>query len=198
VLTLPFLLAAALGAPGTSRAEALTLHLRRAPLVHGTFRQTRHLAVLSRPLVATGDLVVDRDRGVLWQVKKPLVRTFVLGPGGLREADAAGKAIRQPSQEAPVMAQMARIVGSLLKGQWSTLDDFFTVHPQGDPSRWEIVLEPRPSTAPFLKRVRVSGAAFLERIQVEEPGGDTMDVTFQNPRADLPLTGEEARLFALP
>lgn len=179
------------------QAEALTAHLRQTALVHGTFTQTRHLAALSRPLTSSGTLVVDRDKGVLWQVRKPLALTFVLGPQGIFEVDASGKRKGQSSREAPMVAQMGRIVQSLLKGQWRGVEDYFTVRGQGTPQRWEITLDPKPATAAFIKQVKVSGGAFLERIRVEEPGGDRSELAFKDLRTDLPLAEAEGRLLNL-
>jgi hypothetical protein len=45
--------------------------------------------------------------------------------------------------------------------------------------------------------VRVSGGAYLERIQVEEASKDRMELVFDHPREDLPLTEAEARLLSL-
>lgn len=187
----------ALSAQDLRQAEALTAHLHQTARLHGTFTQTRHLAALSRPLISTGTLVVDRDRGVLWQVKKPLTLTFVLGPAGIFEVDGAGKRKGQASREAPMVAQMGRIVQSLLKGQWRGVEEHFTVRGTGTPQRWEITLDPRPATAPFIRQVKVQGGAFLEKIRVEEPAGDRMELAFRELRTDLPLAETEARLLAL-
>jgi hypothetical protein len=184
-----------LAAQGAAPAEALTAHLRATALVHGSFTQTRTLAALSRPLVSRGDLVVDQARGVLWMVHKPLTLTFVMGPAGIREVSSTGQGKAPASEEAPMVAQMGRIVKSLLKGRWDAVEDYFTVKGQGTPAKWEVLLDPRPVAAGYIKRVKVQGGAFLERIQVEEPSGDRMELTFQNLRTDLPLSAAEARLF---
>lgn len=193
--TLPLLLLGLLAAEGTRQAEALTAHLRQTALVHGTFTQTRHLAALRRPLSSNGSLVVDRERGVIWQVKKPIAMTFVMGPAGIAEFDANGQRKRTASKDTPMVSQMGRIVKSLLKGEWNAVEEYFTIRSAGSPERWDIILDPKPTTAAYLRQVRVQGAAFLERIQVVEAGGDRMELVFQDLRTDLPLSDAEARLY---
>jgi hypothetical protein len=198
VRALPVLLLLAAGsAPGAPPLpEALTAHLARTPLLHAGFTQTRTLAALSRPLRSSGTLVVSREHGVLWQVVRPLVLTVVVTPAGLTEVDAAGARTVRSARDQPMVAHMARIMKSLLEGRWEALDDLFTVRAGGGgPDRWTVTLVPRPRTAAFLRGVTVSGARFLERIQVEEANGDRMELVFDHPRADLPLSRAEARLF---
>ena len=89
----------------------------------------------------------------------------------------------------------ADAVQALLQGQWSALDDYFTVSAEGKADRWKIVLVPRPQTAAFIKGVQVTGARFIERIHVEEASGDAMNLVFERPNVDEPLSETELRLF---
>jgi hypothetical protein len=90
---------------------------------------------------------------------------------------------------------MGRIFQALLQGQWSALNDYFTVRAEGKAERWKIILVPRPQTAGLLKGVQVSGALFIERILVEETSSDGMELVFERPNMDEPLSEAELRLF---
>lgn len=175
--------------------EALTAHLKNTPLLHVNFIQTRTLAALSRPLKITGNLVLSRAEGVIWQVRTPINLTYVMSPKGMLEVGPDGKAKRKASKDVPMVAQMGRILQALLQGQWSALDDYFTVSAEGKADRWKIVLVPRPLTAAFIKGVQVTGARFIERIHVEEASGDAMNLVFERPNVDEPLSETELRLF---
>jgi len=181
--------------PNSVLPETLTAHLKNTPLLHVDFTQTRILAALSRPLKTTGRLVLSKDQGVIWQVRKPLNLTYVIGPKGTQEVGPDGKAKRKAAKDVPMVAQMGRILQALLQGQWSALDDYFTVRAEGKAERWKISLVPLPQTAGFLKGVQVSGARFIERIHVEETSGDRMDLVFEHPNMDAPLSEAELRLF---
>jgi hypothetical protein len=175
--------------------EALTAHLKNTPMLHVEFTQTRTLAALSRPLKTTGRLVLAKDQGVIWQVRKPLNLTYVVGPKGMLEVGPDGKAKLKSAKDVPMVAQMGRILRALLQGQWSALEDYFTIRGEGKAERWKILLVPKQQTATFLKGVQVTGGRFIERIHVDEVSGDGMDLVFDHPRTDEPLSDEELRLF---
>jgi hypothetical protein len=176
-------------------AEQLTAHLKNTPLLHVDFTQTRTLAALSRPLKTTGAMALSREHGVIWKVQKPLNLTYVVSPKGMLEIGSDGKAKQRTAKDVPMVAQMGRIIQSLLQGRWSALDDYFTLKGEGTPDRWKIILSPKPQTAAFLKGVQVSGGRFIERIHVDEAKGDAMDLVFERPRTDQPLSEAELRLF---
>jgi len=188
---------ALLAAPGQALPEALTAQLKATPFLRVDFQQTRTLAALSRPLKSSGSLVVSREQGVIWAMAKPMALTVVVSPKGVLEVDAEGRKKLQTSKDTPMVAQMARIMKSLLEGQWSALDDLFSVtgatRPEG---KWTILLAPKPRTAAFLKAVRIQGGRFIETIHVTEASGDATDLVFVNPRVDVPLTPAELRLFS--
>ncbi|MBK8793656.1 MAG: outer membrane lipoprotein carrier protein LolA [Holophaga sp.] len=178
-----------------SLPEVLTAHLKNTPRLHVAFTQTRTLAALSRPLKTSGRLVLAREYGVIWQVQKPLNLTYVVGPKGMLEVGPDGKAKLKNAKDVPMVAQMGRILQALLQGRWSALEDFFTLRGEGTSEHWKIFLVPKPQTAAFLKGVQVNGGKFIDRIHVDEPSGDAMDLVFERPRPDEPLSDEEQRLF---
>jgi len=189
------LLSAGLLRAQASLPEVLTAHLKNTPMLHVEFTQTRTLAALSRPLKTTGRMVLDRDHGVIWQVRKPLNLTYVVGPKGMLEVGPDGKAKQRTAKDVPMVAQMGRIIQALLQGRWSALDDYFTMKGEGTAERWKILLTPKPQTAAFLKGVQVSGGRFIDRIHVDEASGDGMELLFERPKTDEPLSDAELRLF---
>jgi len=174
---------------------SLTAHLKEAAVIHLDFTQTRTLAALSRPLKASGSLVLTRDKGVIWALKRPVALTYVMGPKGLMVVEGEVRE-RKSAREAPMVAQMGQIFQALAQGDWQALGSFFTVTGTGGPGHWEVNLLPRPQAAAFVKRVRLEGGRFIDRIRVEEAGGDRMELLFQHQTMDAPLTGAEAALLA--
>jgi hypothetical protein len=175
---------------------ALTAHLKDAAVVHVDFTQTRTLAALSRPLKASGSLVLARDQGVIWELRRPAALTYVMGPKGLTVVTADGHKDRKSAREAPVVAQMGRVFQSLIQGDLTGLEAYFTVTGKGTPDHWDVTLLPKPQTAAFLKRVQLTGGRVIERIRIEEAAGDRMDLAFEHARLDAPLTEAEQRLLA--
>jgi hypothetical protein len=120
--------------------------------------------------------------------------TYVMGPAGLLMVDAEGRRERRSARDLPVVGQMGRIFQSMVQGDWQALEATFAVRGSGTPSRWEVVLEPR--TPGFVKRIQLAGGRCVERILVEGPSGDRMEIAFQRQRTDAPVTPAEDRLLA--
>jgi len=196
--SLSFLLLAglALGAREAPSAGSLTAHLKEAAVVHADFSQVRTLAALSRPVKASGSLVLARDLGVIWELRRPVALTYVMGPRGLLVVTPEGRRDRRSAREAPMVAQLGQVFQSLVQGDLKGLEAWFTVTGRGTPQHWEVTLLPRPQAAAFLKRVELSGGLAIQRIRLEEAGGDLMDLTFERTRLDAPLTEAETRLLA--
>ena len=171
-------------------------HLTDAAVVHADFEQVRTLAALSRPLKAGGSLVLARDKGVIWHLARPVSMTYVMGPKGLLTVDGEGRRERRTARDLPVVGQMGRLFQALVQGDWKALEGTFAMTGSGTPAHWEVALVPTARAAGFPKRLRLTGGRFVERIQIEEAGGDRMEITFSHQRTDAPVTEAEALLLA--
>ena len=119
------LLLPAIALQGQALPGNLTAHLKEAACIHLDFVQTRTLAALSRPLKASGSMVLAREKGVIWALKRPVALTYVMGPKGLMVVNGDGGKERKGAGEAPMVAQMGRIFQALAQGDWHVLDSFF-------------------------------------------------------------------------
>ena len=194
LLLLPVLAAPAPAAlPGN-----LTAHLKEVACMHLDFVQTRTLAALSRPLKASGSLVLVRDQGLIWALKRPLAITYVMGPKGLLVVDGEGRKERRSAREAPMVAQMGKVFQALAQGDLTLLEGLFAARGSGTPDHWQVELTPLAGSgaAAFVKRIRLDGGRCIDRVRVEEPAGDRMELVFQNQRLDLPPSPAEAALLA--
>ena len=119
--------------------------------MHLDFVQTRVLAALSRPLKASGSMVLARGQGGdLGPAAGPLAITYAMGPGGLLVVDADGHRERKSARDAPLVAQVGRVFQALAQGDWTALDSLFTVTGGGTPQRWQMELLPRPQAQSFV------------------------------------------------
>jgi hypothetical protein len=193
LLVLALAVPAAAALPGT-----LTAHLKDAARVHLDFAQTRTLAALSRPLRSSGSMVLARDQGVIWAVRRPLAITYVIGPKGLLVVDGDGRKERRSAREAPMVAQLGKVFQALAQGDLGILDGLFTASGSGTPERWQVELLPRAGSgaASFVQRIRLDGGRFIDRVRLEEVAGDRMELVFSNQKVDAPLTPAEAALLA--
>jgi len=194
LLTCLFLPALALPAQSVLPGS-LTAHLKEAACIHVDFVQTRTLAALSRPLKASGSMVLARDKGLIWALRRPVALTYVMGPKGLTVVNPDGSRDRKTAREAPMVAQMSQVFQSVAQGDWRALEQFFTVSAEGRAERWEVSLLPKPQTAAFVKRIRLDGGRFIDRIRMEEAAGDSTELVFQHQSMTAPLTAAESALL---
>lgn len=173
--------------------HALTLseieqQLDPAPVLKADFRQQQHLAMLSRPLVSTGSLLLIKGHGLQWQMKTPFTSDLKLIDGTLY---SNGQADNLPGGEA-----FSRRLMMVLSGDFSALQKVFEIEVSGEPERWTLTLEPRNATLKkVLHGLSVSGGRSPEQFRLDYPNGDYSVTTLSNIQlTDTPTAGEEQRL----
>lgn len=141
------------------------------------FEETRHLALLTTPIVRRGTLHYVRPDRLEMRVVAPIQETTeivgnrvrVESPDGTREWDLT----RQPV----ALAWIAGIRASLA-GDTVTLTRQFRVALTGSPAGWELHLEPSAaSVAAALSRIDVRGReAQLISIEILDAQGDRINI----------------------
>lgn len=178
-----------------SLPQGVGAHLREAAVIRADYVQVRTLAALSRPLKSSGTVLVARDRGVVWTVARPFAATYVVGPAGLTTVDAEGRVQRRTARELPILGDLGRMFPALVSGDWKALEAWFQVAGSGDASRWSVDLRPKAASAGFPRRIRIQGGRYVEKVLLEEAGGDTMEIAFSRSR-EGDLGPAETRLLA--
>jgi hypothetical protein len=190
-----------------ARAELLDELAAQAaayPLVRAEFVQTKRMAAMKRPLLTRGRLTFLRGRGVLWQIEQPYRVTYVLGESRIVEIGEDGARRAREARDMPGLAQVGRIFQAMLGANTEALREHFELAARGeekregekDARRWTLELKPRQAPlAQFLDGLRLSGARFVEEIQIDEAGGDSTQILLRDSQGAETPTGDEARLF---
>lgn len=179
---------------GAAPAHALDLdqlaaQLASTPVVHGTFVQEKHLRGLPKPLVSEGRFVLERARGLLWLMDTPVKQDYRIVPAGIEQRTPEGwKPIRQQAG----LAQQSRLFSAVLQGDRTALDRDFTLT-LGTPDKgWQLDLVPK---SPLLKQIftdiRITGAQYVERIEMNETQGDRTVVRMLGSSASQPISSQE-------
>lgn len=163
--------------------------------VRAQFRQTQTLAALSAPLVSTGTLVFERNRGVIWRTETPHRVTYVISDAGVATIDANGT---RSTHNAPRggIAQVSRMMRAMLGGDLSALYSQFDVAAEGTPARWRMLLTPnQPQLAQAVKSLAMEGGAFLTTLVITAANGDATRIDFSANERIETLTPAERALF---
>jgi hypothetical protein len=180
---------------------AAQVQARLAPVtvLRGRFEQDKHVAGFRNALHSSGDFLVARDRGVVWNTRAPFASTLVLTPAqmsvrqpdGTRQSLAGGQGSRAASMINGLML-------ALVTGDVATLGRHFRLEPalRGD-GGWTLGLVPRDGALKkAFARIELEGARHVDAVHLVEAGGDRTDLRFLDLRdAPAALTPAEAKQF---
>lgn len=173
--------------------------LKPGEAIHGRFVQERHLAGLSSPLRSEGSFVLAAGRGLIWRGEKPFNTVVVITPAGILQTVNGAEVQRLAASRLPFLARFYDMLSGALSGDWSTLTHEFTVTRSGEGDNWKMMLTPARADDPAaaqLKLITVTGAKFVDAVEIRRVNGDWEHLTFlQQVLSAAPLAGDDARLF---
>ena len=198
-LLLPLgLLLIASTARATPLVEGVKARLSEAPLLRGTFEQQKSVKGFKRPLESSGVFLMVKDRGVLWDTRKPFASTLTITPRSLRAEQGPGGASYQlETSREPALAAMNALLLSLVSGDVAALSKSFRI--EGtliDDKAWALTLTPlEPGLSRLFRTVRLEGDRHVRLVRLEEVSGDASVIRFSDLAASpAPGSAEAARL----
>jgi hypothetical protein len=189
VFAVPAACSAAQVRPENARASAdgasaafvslIASRLAHANDVRAEFTQTQTLSAMARPLISTGTLVFDRQRGMIWRVETPFKATYVIGDAIASEMDTSGGRSVRRAQGGRGVAQVATMMRAMLSGDLSALYSQFNVDAQGTASQWRLDLTPnQPQLAQSIQALQISGGEFVQTVRIVHTSGDLTQIEF--------------------
>lgn len=190
-ITLPVL-----AAPADDIAAKLSARLEQASVLRAEFVQTKELAAFKKPVVTKGHFVFARRDGVLWQIEQPLKLTYVIQENRIGEIGDDGVMQMRSTQDVPALAQIGRILRSLLGAQLAPLREWFDASAEGDDKRWTMVLTPKSAqVGQVIRRITITGSQYVEGLTIDEASGDNTRIRFRNTIEGKAISAEERSLF---
>ncbi|HEU4780703.1 MAG TPA: outer membrane lipoprotein carrier protein LolA [Steroidobacteraceae bacterium] len=175
--------------------------LRKAQVLEGQFRHSRHLREIPKPLVALGEFTFVRDLGVYWHTRQPFDSVVVLTGAGLAQSDDGGPVQRISADEQPAVRLITNIFMALFTLDTQSLSrDFDLFGGVVEGNRWIIGLKPRAKAiAGVFSQATVAGAGEVEQVVLTDAQGDRTLIDLTGIRYSSDLPGADVRaLFALP
>jgi len=186
----------------SAASDLLTLivaKLSEPAVVRGDFVQEKQIAVLSRPIVSRGRVIVSRHDGLIWQIESPLRMSIAFSDSRIIETDAAGNRRVHGDSENRIQAEVGRVFHGLLAADLGILDRYFNLQASGDVQHWRIDLTPRSvELGKFIKTLQLTGGRNIDTIRVEEPNSDTTLIRLLNVATADSLSADEQALISAP
>lgn len=189
--------AAALSASRAAfRLDSLLAHLARPAPSSTPFVEARFSALLTRPLVVSGELEYLGPDDLARTVEKPYHEKAAIH-GDTVILERAGETPQRFSLDrAPAMRSLLASFTALLSGDTAALERQFTLDLHGDAREWTIGLTPRdPAVHGRIRAITVSGSGSDLRCLTTFEANDDVTVTLLSSAARTPVPAMPSRAW---
>jgi len=158
--------------------KALMQGMAEVPASRARFVETRHLALLTRPLELKGSLSYERPNRLSKHVQSPFDELLTVDGDTLTLASAK-KVTTFSLSEQPAAGALVESVRATLAGDLAQLERHYRVQFSGHRAAWRLRLVPRDAQVKgAVDSIVLAGAeARLKRIEIAETGGDRSVMT---------------------
>ncbi|MDC0729013.1 outer membrane lipoprotein carrier protein LolA [Phytobacter diazotrophicus] len=169
------------------------------PVIRAHFAQTRVIKDLPQPLRSQGEMLIARDKGLLWDQKAPFPMMLMLDDSRMVQVVNNQPAQVITAENNPQMFQFNHLLRALFQADRHVLEQNFRIefHDKGE-GRWTLSLT--PVTTPLDKifaSIDLAGQTYLESIQLNDKQGDRTDIALSQHRlTPATLTDDERQRFA--
>ena len=199
ILLRPVFLLGLLAATANGTTNAIPAHLEQAlagvRTVRTRFLQEKRVALFKQPLVTRGTIQVAPPDKLLWRVESPIRYALLVDGRQARQWDGeTGKTEKIALAGNPIFAAVTEQLGAWFGGRYRLLAATYDICSSPDNPE-AFVFTPRPDTpqAAVVKAVTVtfrSDGRYIAAIRIDERGGDTTLLTFEETEINVPLDAE--------
>ena len=167
--------------------------------VTGNFEQERRLNRLGRSLISSGNFIIARDMGMVWDTLSPFPSSLTLGKDHIIQSRPGGQRSLISAQGNETFLSIAEIISTIFSGNSQSLLDNFQVFFYSSPNDWELGLIPRSNVLlGFMEKITMRGSSAIRFIEIHEQNGDSITYTLLNHRHPIELSEHEKDFFTIP
>lgn len=160
------------------------------------FTQTKSVPRFKRNLVSSGTMLLQAGIGMAWLTEEPYESVMVVTKDSMKQQVAGGKVISQNVEGNTVYLAIAEAMENVFSGRFSLIRDVFTPYYTKQNDKWYIGLVPKNDDfASFVSFITLSGNKYIEKVFMQEKGGNTILYEFNNVTLGE-LDEVEKRVFA--
>lgn len=179
--------------------DTLQQRFTEQPVVRAHFTQTRTIKDLPQPLKSAGNMLIARDRGLLWDQTSPFPMQLLLDDKRMIQAINGQPPQIITAENNPQMFQFNHLLRALFQADRKVLEENFRVEFSDlGAGRWTLRLT--PITTPLDKifaTIDLAGSTYLDTIQLNDKQGDRTDIVLsQQQLTPAQLTDDERQRFA--
>lgn len=159
----------------------LQAQLQKFSLVRGDFTQSRQIEMFDQPLISTGEFLLEKSHGLLWQQRSPFPVNLVLIEDRLRQTFTNQPAQVITAQENPMAFYFSKIFLSVFHGDTQQLQSQFDLDFEPDPEQWQLILTPKQAPLKTVfESITLRGNTDIDSLVLQEVRGDKTEIHFTN------------------
>ncbi|MBT0719693.1 LolA family protein [Rosenbergiella collisarenosi] len=178
--------------------EQVQQTLASHPLVRAHFEQQRTIKGMPQTLNSSGEMVISRTSGLLWQQTTPFAMRLVLQQDRMLQQMQDQPPQVMTAQSNPQMFQFNHLLTALFTADRATLDNNFSLtFTPLEKDHWTLSLT--PTTTPLDKlfsTITLQGGQFIDQVTLLDKQGDATRLVFSQQRSTpTELTATEQANF---
>jgi len=159
----------------------LEAQLQKFSLVRGNFTQSRQIEMFDQPLISTGEFLLEKSHGLLWQQQSPFPVNLVLTEDRLRQTFTNQPAQVITAQENPMAFYFSKIFLSVFHGDTQQLQSQFDLNFEPDAEQWQLTLIPKQAPLKTVfESITLQGNTDIDSLVLQEVRGDKTEIHFTN------------------
>ncbi len=164
--------------------------------VQTRFRQEKELKIFSRTIVMEGRVVLENPDRLAWRIDTPIRYALVLNGEYAQQWDEdSNKVQKMKTAGDPVFEEVIGQIEKWFSGEFvSLLDDYDLTVKSEQPPVLEFIPKPDGMIGKVIGRVTISvreDRRYVERIAIEDMGGDKTTITFYDTVLNAPVAAKE-------
>ena len=149
--------------------------------ISGNFKQIRNMALLSSPLISTGNFVLSKKHGLKWYQTTPFKSTLIVTPTKIEQKIGDNPATIITKDQQPIVFSFTNIFLSVFKGNTKAMQDYFKIDFTGNIKAWKITLTPIASPLnKAIVSIEMSGGKYINSITINEAQNNQMIIKLFN------------------
>jgi hypothetical protein len=168
------------------------------PLIKGDFTQKKTLNRFKRSLESEGTFIIDAERGIVWETRRPFPSTLAVGRDYLIQWSPGGRKTKLDARGNEIFLRLAETISAVFSGNTARLlDDFDNYFIEAGGS-WTVGLVPGEKILrSFAQRIILGGDSVIRYITLYEQNGDTIQYELSGHVFPGVLSPREITLFSL-
>jgi hypothetical protein len=168
-----------LGATAADLVSSIHAQLAQPALLRGQFEQSKQVSGFKKTLRSSGDFLVARNRGVLWNTRTPFSSQLRLTRNEIIATQDGQVAFRLSASKEPSVRLINSLMFSLLSGEVGELQKQFRLAGSSNAGGWKLQLTPlQPGLAKVMSQISLSGDKYVRSIDILEASGDKTHIRF--------------------